>query len=148
MVLAVEFWGPPFDFLTNASANLLVFLTKFGVTLQLGLQHHLASNGAPKGFQGVPNVPKRITKITRVIVNINDGKRNNWFFDVILRLSEALVCFRASGDNFLRSITRATVNKNDGKRKMDFLTLFWDFQKLSFVFAPPGITFCALSPGL
>ena len=30
------------------------------------------------------------------------------FFDVILRLSEALVFFRASGDNFLRSITRAT----------------------------------------
>ena len=34
-----------------------------------------------------------------------------------MRLSEALVCFRASGDNFLRSITRAIVNKNDGKRK-------------------------------
>ena len=28
----------------------------------------------------------------------------NWLFDVILRLSEALVCFRASGANFLRSI--------------------------------------------
>ena len=33
----------------------------------------------------------------------------------MLRLSEALVCFRASGDNFLRFITRAIVNKNDGK---------------------------------
>ena len=70
------------------------------------------------------------------------------FFDVILRLSEALVCFRASGHNFLHSITRAIVNKNNGKRKMDFLTLFWDFQKLPFVFAPQGTTFCALSPGL
>ena len=49
-----------------------------------------------------------------------------------MRLSEALVCFRASGDNFLRSITRAIVNKNDGKRKIDFLMLFLDFQKLSF----------------
>ena len=75
MVLALEFWTPPFHFLTNALANLLVFLTKFGVTPQLGLQRHLASNGAPKGFQGVPNVTKRITKITRAIVNINDGKR-------------------------------------------------------------------------
>ena len=72
----------------------------------------------------------------------------DWLFDAIWRLSEALVCFRASGANFLRSITRAVVNKNDGKRKIDFLMLFWDFQKLSFVFAPPGITFCALSPGL
>ena len=73
MVLALEFWTPPFHFLTNASANLLVFLTTFGVTPQLGLQRHLASNGAPKGFQGVPNVSKRITKMA--IVNINDGKR-------------------------------------------------------------------------
>ena len=37
-----------------------------------------------------------------------------------MKLSEALVCFRASGDNFLRSITRAIVNKTDGKRKIDF----------------------------
>ena len=57
------------------------------------------------------------------IVNKNNGKRKS-VFDVILRLSEALVCFRASGDNFLRSITRAIVNKNVGKRKIDFLTLF------------------------
>ena len=42
-----------------------------------------------------------------------------WLFDVILRLSDALVCFRASGANFLRSITRAIVNKNDGKRRND-----------------------------
>ena len=47
----------------------------------------------------------------------------NWFVDVILILSEALVCFRASGDNFLRSITRAIVNKNDGKRKIDLVDL-------------------------
>ena len=77
MVLALEFWTPPFHFLTNASANLLVFVAKFGVALapQLGLQRHLASKGAPKGFQGVPKVPKRTTKITRAIVNINYGKR-------------------------------------------------------------------------
>ena len=31
--------------------------------------------------------------------------------DIILRLSEALVFFRASGDNFLRSITRTIVTK-------------------------------------
>ena len=54
-----------------------------------------------------------------------DSKQTRWaksnlFFDVILKLSEALVCFRASGDNFLRSITRAIVNKNDGERKIDF----------------------------
>ena len=41
------------------------------------------------------------------IVNKNNGKRKSDFVYVILRLSEALVCFRASGDNFLRSITRA-----------------------------------------
>ena len=78
----------------------------------------------------------------------NDGKCKIDFCDVILILPEALVCFRASGDNFLCPITRAIVNEIDGKRKIVFLTLFWDFQKLSFVFAPPGITFCALSPGL
>ena len=77
-----------------------------------------------------------------------DEETYTWVFDVILRLSEALVCFRASRANFLRSITRAIVNKKEGKRKIDFLTSFWNFQKLSFVFAPPGITFCALSPGL
>ena len=41
-------------------------------------------------------------------------------FDVISRLSEPLVRFRASRDNLLRSITRAIVNKNHGKRKIDF----------------------------
>ena len=45
-------------------------------------------------------------------------------FVVIFRLSEALVCFRASRDNFLRSATRAIVNKNVGKRKIDLLTFF------------------------
>ena len=54
MVLALEFWTPPFHFLTNASANLLVFVAKFGVTPQLGLQRHLASKGAPKAVQGGP----------------------------------------------------------------------------------------------
>ena len=79
MVLALEFWAPPFHILTNASANLLVFLTRFGVTPQLGLQRHLASNGAAKGFQVVPNVSKRITKLTKAIVDINDGKRKIYF---------------------------------------------------------------------
>ena len=54
MVLALEFWTPPFHFLTNASANLLVFLAKLSVTPQLGLQRHLASKAAPKASQGVP----------------------------------------------------------------------------------------------
>ena len=89
-----------------------------------------------------------LRSITRAIVNKNVGIRIIDFVVVILRLSEALVCFRASGYNFLRSITRATVDKNDGKRKIDFLTFFCNFQKLSFLFAPPGITCCALSPGL
>ena len=53
MVLTLEFCGTPFHFLTNALANLLVFLTKFGVTPQLGLQRHLASKGAPKASQRV-----------------------------------------------------------------------------------------------
>ena len=48
----------------------------------------------------------------------------NLIFDVILRLSEALVCFRASSDNFLRSITKAIVDKNDEKRKINFLKSF------------------------
>ena len=79
MVLALEFWTPPFHFLTNASSNLLVFLARLSVTPQLGLQRHLASKGAPKGFQGVPNVSKRTIKITRAIVNIYDGKRKTVF---------------------------------------------------------------------
>ena len=64
-----------FLFFDECFTNLLVLVAKLGVTPQLGLQRHLASNGAPKGFQRVPKVSKRITKITRAIVNINDGKR-------------------------------------------------------------------------
>ena len=65
MVLALEFWTPPFHFLTNASANLLVFVAKFGVTPQLGLQRHLASKGAPKGSQGAPKVSQKECKESR-----------------------------------------------------------------------------------
>ena len=54
MVLALEFWTPPFHLLTNDSANLLVFVAKLGVTPQLGLQRHLASKGAPNASQRVP----------------------------------------------------------------------------------------------
>ena len=53
MVPALEFWSPPFRFSTNASANLLVFVAKLGVTPQFGLQRHLAFKGAPKALQGV-----------------------------------------------------------------------------------------------
>ena len=53
MALALEFWTPPFRFSTNASANLLVFVVKLGVTPQFGLQRHLAFTGAPKALQGV-----------------------------------------------------------------------------------------------
>ena len=45
-------------------------------------------------------------------------------------------------------VVLAIVNTNDGKRKIYFMTLFGDFQKLSFVLAPLGITFCALSQGV
>ena len=65
MVLALEFWTPPFHFLTNASANLLVFVAKFGVTPQLGLQRHLASKGAPNPKmipKSSQNDPKKIPK--------------------------------------------------------------------------------------
>ena len=58
----------------------------------------------------------------------HDGKRKIVFVDVISRLSEALVCFRASGDNFLRSITRAIVNKIVGKRKIDVWRYFETFR--------------------
>ena len=75
MVLALEFWGPPFHFLMNASANLLVFVTKFGVTPQLGLQRHLASKEGPKGSQGVPKVSKRNAKSPE---NKQKSKRNHW----------------------------------------------------------------------
>ena len=54
MVLALEFWTPPFHFLTNALSNLLVLVAKLGVTPQLGLQRHLASKGLPKASKGVP----------------------------------------------------------------------------------------------
>ena len=53
MVPALEFWSPPFRFSTNASANLLAFVVKLGVTPQFGLQRHLACKGAPKALQGV-----------------------------------------------------------------------------------------------
>ena len=62
MVLALEFWTPPFHFLTNALANLLVLVAKLSVTPQLGLQRHLASKGAPKASQGVP---KGFQKVSR-----------------------------------------------------------------------------------
>ena len=48
-----------------------------------------------------------------------------FFFDVILRLSEALVCFRASGDNFLRSITRTIAHKFWNHFEI-ILGSFWD----------------------
>ena len=67
--------------------------------------------------------------ITRAIVNENDGKRKTDFVDLILRLSEALVCFRASGDNFLRSITRAHFGIMLGPfldNLGTFLGSFWD----------------------
>ena len=54
MVLALEFWTPPFHFLRNASSNLLVFLAKLSATPQLGLQRHLASKGLSKASKGVP----------------------------------------------------------------------------------------------
>ena len=38
MVLELEFWSPPFRFSTNASANLLVFVAKLGVTPQTANQ--------------------------------------------------------------------------------------------------------------
>ena len=44
MVLALEFWTPPFHFSTNASANLIVFVVKRGVTPQVELRR------LPKGF--------------------------------------------------------------------------------------------------
>ena len=46
-------------------------------------------------------------------------------FDVILRLSEALVFFRASGNFFLRSITRAIVNSFWNHFEI-ILGSFWD----------------------
>ena len=63
LVLALEFWTPPFHFLTNASANLLVFVAKFVVTPQLGLQRHLAAKGAPNPKmipKSCQNDPKKI----------------------------------------------------------------------------------------
>ena len=62
MVLALEFWTQPFHFLTNPLANLLVFVAKLGVTLQLGLQRHLASKGAPKASQGVPKGSQKVSR--------------------------------------------------------------------------------------
>ena len=62
MVLALEFWTPPFHFLTNAFANLLVLVAKLGVTPQLGFQRHLASKGAPKASQGVPKGSEKVSR--------------------------------------------------------------------------------------
>ena len=54
MMLALEFWGPPFQFSLNVFANLLVFVAKLVGIPQLGLQRHLASKGPPKASKGVP----------------------------------------------------------------------------------------------
>ena len=62
MELALELWTPPFHFLRNALANLLVFVAKLGVTPQLGLQRHLASKGAPKAPQVVPKGPQKVSR--------------------------------------------------------------------------------------
>ena len=70
------------------------------------------------------------------------------FFDVILRLLEALVRFRVSGDNCLRSISSAIVNTNDGKRKIDFFDVILRLSETLVCLRASGITSCALSPGL
>ena len=62
MVLALEFLSLPFQFLTNASANLLVLVAKLSVTPQLGLQRHLASKVAPKAPQGVPKGSQKVSR--------------------------------------------------------------------------------------
>ena len=62
MVLALEFWTPPFRFSTNASANLLVFVAKLGVNPQGGLQRHLASKVAPKAPQEVPKASQKMSR--------------------------------------------------------------------------------------
>ena len=54
MMLALEFSTPPFHFLRNALANLLVYVAKLGVTQELGLQRHLAFKGAPDGAKMKP----------------------------------------------------------------------------------------------
>ena len=58
-----------------------------------------------------------------------------------MRLSEALVCFRASGDNFLRSITRAIANKNVGKRKIDFFDVNLGLSEALVCFRASGDNF-------
>ena len=58
-----------------------------------------------------------------------------------MRLSEALVCFRASGDNFLHSITRAIVNKNVGKRKIVFVVVILRLSEALVCFRASGDNF-------
>ena len=58
-----------------------------------------------------------------------------------MRLSDAVVCFRASGDNFLRSITRATVERNDGKRKIDFVEVILRLSEALVCFRASGDNF-------
>ena len=117
MVLAFEFWGPPFHFLTNASANLLVLLEN------LVWPHNSASSAT-----------WRLMEIQKDYKDHQGYSKHKWwetynlFLDVILRLPEALVCFRASRDNFLRSITRAIVNKMLGNVKLIFWRYFETFR--------------------
>ena len=141
MELVLQFWSLPFQFLSNALTNLLVLVAKYpGVSWD------------PSGLAWVSLGPfwdslRTAWDPSMDQIHGSDPwiRSYNWLFDVILILSIAIVCFRASRANFLRSITKAIVNKNDGKRIIDLLTSFCDFQKLSFVFAPLGLTFCALS---
>ena len=58
-----------------------------------------------------------------------------------MRLSEALLCFRASRVNFLRSIPRAIVNKNDGKRLSDFFDVILRLSEALVCFRASGANF-------
>ena len=58
-----------------------------------------------------------------------------------MRLSEALVFFRASGDNCLRSITRAVVNKHVGKRKIVFVDVILKLSEALGFFRASGDNF-------
>ena len=62
MVLALEFWGPPFQFSLKVSTNLLIFVAQLVGIPQLGLQRHLASKGSPR----LPRVPKAVARTSQV----------------------------------------------------------------------------------
>ena len=79
--------------------------------------------------------------IGRAIVTKKHGEKHNRLFDVILRVSEALLCFHASGASLLRSTTRAIVPKKRAEKHNGLVDVFLRFSEALLCFHASGASF-------